>query len=113
MLFTDSTTDVSNALESCSKYMIGYLLDFVTTFRNYCTWHSQFCVLQFILCLIQAFKMPSLSRKKELAKLKAEKDRVTKLHKDAFDHNDKKLDELEKKRQREDEANKVLLQQEE
>ena len=110
MLYTDNSTSTTSAVDSCSKYMIGYLLDFVTTFRNYCMWHCQFCVFQFLLCLIQAFKMPSLSRTKELLKLKKEKDRITKLHKDAFDHNDKKMVELEKKRCNEDKVNKILLE---
>jgi hypothetical protein len=87
MLYS-KTIQTSSALESCSKYMIGYLVDFVSTFRNYCMWHCQICLFQLILCCILFFKMPSLSRMKEFHKLKEEEERVAKIHRDALDFND-------------------------
>jgi len=56
--------------------------------------------------------MPSLSRIKEHMKLKAERDRIAKIHKSALNDNDKKLKELMEKRKEDEKTAKESLEKE-
>lgn len=62
--------------QSCSSYIIEYLVHFIHNFNNYCMWESKICFFQLILCGIQWFKMPSMSHRFEEAMIIKEKRRI-------------------------------------
>ena len=97
ILFTPDKMPVDGQ-QSCSIYIIGYLVKFVSMFSNYCMWHAKICIFQFLLCMFMYFKMPSLSKQQELEKIYKEKQRALRVYKFGLAQNDEKLNEIEEAR---------------